>query len=283
MREPESELCTRLPASGPGVYVYCFARDTVADRIETTGIDDADVTALAVEGIAAVYSPVPVGTFSGPSGDANLRNVAWIAPRARRHERVVEEVMRFSPVLPVRFGTVFSSTSALEGTVAANAGPIGLFLARMADLEEWSVKAFLDMPKAEAWLVASQTAVDETTEPGPVSPGLRYIQGRQLRVGARRRLQDLGRQTAGEVERLLAAHAVDICPLRLQDREASWQDRQMVLNCAQLVLKDRVAAWRDHAIEIEARYAERGLSLNICGPWPPYSFCPSLLDGEQSR
>ena len=33
MREPESELCTRLPARGPGVYVYCFARDTVADRI----------------------------------------------------------------------------------------------------------------------------------------------------------------------------------------------------------------------------------------------------------
>ena len=284
MQKTAPDLCAAPPASSPGVYLYCFAHDAVAGRIDAPGIDeDTAVTAVAAEGIAAVVSPVSVESFNGPAGDANLRDVAWVAPRARWHERVVEEVMRLSPVLPVRFGTVFSSTSALERLVAANAGPIRLFLARMADLEEWSVKAFLDVPKAEAWLMASQAAVDETTEPGPASPGLRYIQGRRLRVDARRRLQDLGRRTAGEVERLLAAHAVDVCPLRLQQREASWQDRKMVLNCAQLILKDRAAAWRERAAEVEARYVEQGLSLNVCGPWPPYSFCPSLLDGGQSQ
>jgi len=282
MSKTEPDSCTERPASGQGVYLYCFARCTVAGRIEATGVyDHTEVTSLTVGEVAAVFSRVSMGDFIGPSGDANLRDASWIVPRARQHEQVVEEVMHLSPVLPARFGTVLSSTSILERLAAKNAETIRQFLERMVNLEEWSVKAFLDVPKAEGWLLRSPAALDETAAgQGPVSPGVRYIQGKRLRAHVLRRLEESSRQTAEEVGRALAAHAVDVCPLRPQSKGASGRDGKMILNCALLLLKDRVAELREGASEIEARYADRGLSLNISGPWPPYSFCPAVLDVE---
>jgi len=281
MPETEPNLCAQPPASSHGVYLYCFARPAAAGQIAAPGVDDdTEVAALTVEGVAAVFSPVSLETFSGPSGTANLHDLSWIVPRARRHEQVVEAVMQLSPVLPARFGTVLSSAATLERLTARNAGKIRGFLEQMADREEWSVKAFVDVPKAEAWLLASQAALEAVPERGPVSPGLRYIHVRRFHVHARRQLEEWSRRTAAEVQQSLAAHAVDFCLLRLQSQEAPVKDQKLVLHCALLVLKDRVVEWRERATEIEARYADRGLSLSICGPWPPYSFCPSLLDGE---
>lgn len=267
--------------SSQGVYLYCFARPTVAGRIEAAGVDDhTEVTFLTVGEVAAVFSKVSLEDFTGPAGDANLRDVSWIVPRARQHERVVEEVMHLSPVLPARFGTVLSSTSVLERLVAKNAEKIRQFLERMVNLEEWSVKAFLDLPKAEEWMLTSQAALAEPPGRGPVSPGVAYIQGKRLRAHARRRIEEWCRRTAEEVGRLLAAHAVDVRPLRPQLGGTSAEDSKMILNCALLVSKDRMVELGERASEIEAGYADAGLSLNVSGPWPPYSFCPSVLDVE---
>jgi hypothetical protein len=261
--------------------LYCFAGPTVAGRIEAAGVDEqTEVTALTVGEVAAVFSKVSLEDFIGPVGDANLRDASWIVPRARRHERVVEEVMRLSPVLPARFGTVLSSTSVLEQLVAGSAENIRQFLDRMVNREEWSVKAFLNLPKAEEWMMTSQAALAEPPGRGPVSPGLAYIQGKRLRARAQRQMEEWCHRTVEGVGRSLAARAVDVCPLRTQLRGTSAKDGKMVLNCALLVSKDRVVELHEQASEIEARYADRGLGLNVSGPWPPYSFCPSILDVE---
>jgi hypothetical protein len=277
--EPDS--CAQQPASSQGVYLYCFAHPTVAGQIEAAGIDDrTEVTSLTVGEVAAVFSKVSLEDFIGPSGDANLRDLSWIVPRARQHERVVEAVMNLSPVLPARFGTVLSCRSVLEQLAAGSAEKIRQFLDRMVSREEWSIKAFLDVPKAVGWMLTSQAAPVETPERDHVSPGVGYIQGKRLRTCARRRVDDWSRRTAEEIGRLIAIHAVDVRPLRLQSGGTSGKDGKMILNCALLVSQDRVAELRERASEIEAGYADAGLSLSISGPWPPYSFCPSVLDIE---
>jgi hypothetical protein len=282
MQQTAPDTCAARPASSQGVYLYCFGRGPIAGRLEAPGIDGhADVAFLTVDKLTAVFSQVSLDDFSGPSGDANLRDASWIIPRARRHEQVVEEVMRLSPVLPARFGMVLSSALILDGLVARNAATIRDFLDRMADREEWSVKASLDVPRAEGWLQKSQTAIDGPTGLDSVSPGLRYIQRKQFCTHLRQQLNDWGRRTAEEIRRLLAAQAGDVRALRLQPKEPATNGDQMILNCALLVSRDRVAELHDCAGDIDARYADRGVSLKVSGPWPPYSFCPAVLDLEE--
>lgn len=281
MIRTQSDLCAQRPPNSQGVYLYCFMRPGVVDRIQAAGVDDrTEVASLTVGEVAAVFSPVSLDAFIGPSGNANLHDASWIVSLARRHEHVVEEVMQLSPVLPARFGTVLSSRSILGQLAAKNAGKIRQFLEEMVNREEWSVTAFLDVPKAEGWMLASQAAIDEIPGQDPVSPGVRYIQDKRRRAYARQRLEDWRHHTAGEVGRSLAAHAVDARSLPLQPREASGPGTTMLLNCALLVLKSQVVELCEHASLIEARYANRGLSLNVSGPWPPYSFCPPALNAE---
>ncbi len=105
MPQAESNPCAEQPVTSAGVYLYCFARRTVSGRIQVPGIEEhSAATTLTVGEIAAVFSEVPLDSFNGPGGEAHLRDASWIVPRARRHEQVVEEVMRVSPVLPARFG-----------------------------------------------------------------------------------------------------------------------------------------------------------------------------------
>ena len=56
--------------------------------------------------------------FAGPEAELNLQQLSWVGPRALRHEAVIEEVMASSPVLPARFGTLFSSAEAWPNSPA---------------------------------------------------------------------------------------------------------------------------------------------------------------------
>ena len=63
--------------------------------------------------LAAVWSPVPVEDFCGSEAEERMLDLTWIGPRVIRHQEVVAGVMRHSPVLPARFGTIFSSSANL--------------------------------------------------------------------------------------------------------------------------------------------------------------------------
>lgn len=166
--------------------------------------------------------------------------------------------------------------------MARNAERIEEFLQRVANKAEWSVKAFLELPKTESWMLATQATLDEKREPGPASPGTRYMQDKCLRACVRRQLADWSRRTAAEVGRLLTAYAADV-RLLPQSAGTAEENGKLVFNSALLVWQDCVRALHQRMREIEAQYADRGVSLTVSGPWPPYSFCPPVLDAEHGE
>lgn len=72
--------------------------------------------------VAAVVSHVAQAEFCGPAGEANLQDLAWLAPRACRHQAVLEQAMRQGPVWPARFGTLFFRAGQPRGLPAETGG-----------------------------------------------------------------------------------------------------------------------------------------------------------------
>src|SRR5208282_486821 len=110
-------------------YVYGFTRAGLAPEAAGAAMTQAGGSAGLLSGgidephppffqrrgtVAAVLSRVSPSEFCGPTGEKNLQDLAWLAPRACRHQAVLEQVMRWGPVLPARFGTLFSSMAKLE-------------------------------------------------------------------------------------------------------------------------------------------------------------------------
>lgn len=77
-----------------GRYIYCVTRSQAAANLVATGIDDLPVSAVAVNGLAAIVSPSEVKRY-------RLSRQYTVA-----HETVIETAMALGTVLPVRFGTV---------------------------------------------------------------------------------------------------------------------------------------------------------------------------------
>lgn len=262
---------------GLGVYLYCFARAGGPTNIAARAVDGRNrVDMLQRDGVAAVFSRVTLNDFAGEAGERNLRDPAWLVPRACRHESVIEEVMRTSPVLPVRFGAVFSSAEVLAELLAARREEIARFLDRMSGVEEWAVKGYVEVKKAVAHRLESDPTLAEARSRLPRAQGARYFAEKRLQARAQQVLKSWCHAAADEIQGALRREAVDVCPLKLQPDDRSPADLRMVFNCAYLLRRDRLGAFRSLVRSVEASFADQGLTLAVSGPWPPNSFCPVM-------
>lgn len=263
---------------GQLLYLYCFARAGGHRGVAAPGLLESGVLTLDLDAVSAVFCLVPREEFEGEAAARNLQDLAWVAPRAIRHEAVIEEVMQASPVLPVRFGTVFLSRPALHDALRNHYGRIARFLADFSDKEEWSVKAFVNAATAAGWLVANDTGLGEQRMCSPESPGARYLQQQRLKAEAGRRFREACRQWGGQITKRLGELADDVRPLRLQPGELTNRTEDMLLNSAYLLRSSQVGSFRRSVDETALACADQGVILEASGPWPPYSFCPSIGD-----
>lgn len=256
------------------LYLFCFGKAGRVGAISTpAGQLVGEVFLHAFDKVVAALGRVSVEDFSGPEAEQNMRDLSWLGPRALEHEAVIDAVMRVSPVLPARFGTLFSSLQALERFVAANGTAITNFLEDLDNKEEWAVKGRLDRAKASAWLLAKLLNHQEKAQ--SASPGVRYLHERRLRANLDRELSQWLAETCREVAE------------EASRRAAAWKERQVlpalmpdeqeaVLNLAFLVERDSLSDFRACVEQASLAHGDQGLELELSGPWPPYSFCPAL-------
>jgi hypothetical protein len=277
--------------SHDALYVYGFTKAAlVAEAAGTAATETGDSPGLFGGGleephppffrrsgnVAAVLSQVEQTEFCGSTGEKNLRDLAWLAPRVCRHEAVLEEVMRFGAVLPARFGTLFSSTASLEDFMRQHGAVMGRFLERVRGRQEWAVKGFFDQARAETqWLARRHSGPPSLSI---ISPGLAYLQEQNLRLQARDALDDQLARACGHLLHELNPLASKIVPRRIRARETPDATREMVLHWALLLPSAAVAGFRGRIEHANAEQNPDGLCFEVSGPWPPYSFCPVLED-----
>lgn len=264
-------------AANEATYLYCFARSGAVGGLKSPGVDGrSGVAAICTANISAICSQAPLEEFhSDPVWDREP-DPQWLLPRARRHEAVIEEVMARSPVLPVRFGALFSSPFAVQALMARQASQIDRFLEYAAEKQEWAVKGYLSAKTAKAWLLEARPSWALHRRALAASPGKRYFQEKQLDAAAQREIEQWGRRASAEV--LDALHGIDFeaKSLKPQPSQLSGKADEMAMNLAFLVTSDRVEEFRAQVDSIASRYARRGLRLECTGPWPPFSFCPAF-------
>ncbi len=226
--------------------------------------------------VAAVLSRVSPSEFCGPTGEKNLQDLAWLAPRAWRHQVVLEQVMRLGAVLPAPFATLFSSAASLDAFMRRHGAAMDRFLERVGGQEEWSVQGFLDQARAEAqWLARPRSG--EPCLSGSL-PGVAYLQKQNRRIQAREELDDRLAGACGDLLRDLNPLVSEIVPRRILARQPPDPAREMVLHWALLLPSAAVPDFRGRIERANAEQNPGGLAFAVSGPWPPYSFCPLLED-----
>jgi hypothetical protein len=194
-----------MSGSHTAYYLYCLGPSERLLPITAAGVEEGSGVFLRSCGdIGAVLSEVSLKEFCGEAADARLQDLTWLGPRVCRHETVVEEVMRHSPVLPARFATLYTSVDSLKEFVLQHRTPIAEFFSEIGDRQEWAVKGLLLRAQArEALRSASRWA---ETAPPSASPGVRYFQEKRIETGLHKQLnlwlKEASERAAAELQAL---------------------------------------------------------------------------------
>jgi len=216
------------------LYVYAIADSfSVATK---TGLQGARLRAIDCGRVRAVVSEHRVA----PEPDEEL---LWA------HERILEELMQGSTILPMRFGSTVPGVEALEAALEGREKEFVASLQRVRGAVELSVRAQLPT-LAEPSDVALQPTLERS------GPGTAYLIGRA-------RQQRQGEEVAELVHGPLAG---------LARRSVSKLGRgdPWVLKAAYLVDEEAVAVFADRVGRLSDSLEE--LRVSCTGPWPAYSF-----------
>jgi hypothetical protein len=259
-----------------GIYLFCLTPAVPRPEIAGTGIDGERPLFIEVIGeVAAVLAEVNIEDFSGPEAQEKMEDLKWVAPRALRHEEVVLSAMEQGPVLPVRFGTVFSSLAAAAEPLRQRQDVLMKFFQDTIDKKEWTLKGYVDRPQARARMTAARLAAEKEQLAG-LSPGKRYFLEQKIKGAVDKDvaawLKEMGRDILSVAKKM----SVGFSECRLQSQEVTGRDEEMFFHGALLVPDGSVAALEGEMDAWNTRQESQGLQIELSGPWPPYHFAPVL-------
>ncbi len=241
------------------------------------GLEEGQVSeAIAIEGFDALVVRVPASMFSGPDAEKRTEDVTWLKPRAEKHEAILRDASERSTVMPVGFGGVFSSEHALQLALRAHAGDIHAYLEENADCDEWSLKASVVRQDA---LDRARTELSGLRTAEQTSEGADYLQRRKLDHDALIHVEDRVLELLDELIEHLGDTVLDYAERKIV--ETGEEDgRWMLANIALLIERDALEAFNTALDKHSDALDAFGVTLELSGPWPPYTFCPRLGDDE---
>ncbi|MBF8275395.1 MAG: Cell division cycle protein 48 [Candidatus Brocadiaceae bacterium] len=214
--------------------------------------------------------------------EKNMTDVAWLAPLAKRHEEVIAFVMThnptdrcgITPVVPLRFCTIYKNQEALFQAVAPHKEKILSFVEYTSDKAEWAVKIFCDR---KTFMDGHDKKISGAThEPASLLPGENYLLAKKMRRIREETFTVDIQAILSDIHCAVTPH-VD-CHRFLRCTEKNVHDRpfDMVMNTAFLVEQQTLPVFQGVVDTLAEKYKADGFVFELLVPWPPYNFCPEL-------
>lgn len=272
--------------AGCAIYLYCLAGPECLPVIRQQaeqgqpGVDRRYPLSYlnSDDGIVAIVSVVEPAEFI----EKNLQDLDWLAPRACRHEAVIDAIISSAPVLPVKFGAIFRSLDRLMQFLISERSYILALLEQLAGKSEWCVKGYLREDMAQRRIVANDEALQLMRASLPESPGLRYVREKQIAALLQEKLQKWVDDSVRDCIDLLCACTIDSAELRLLRLAVTAKAGRMILNRAFLIDEQDLPRFRNTLLALKSRYDADGLTLELDGPRAAYHFCPALHGDRRS-
>ena len=252
------------------LYVYCITKEPPRLTNLTDLVDSIDF--LQFGNLYVTISYVDKDDFTQEILKKNLQNLEWVSKYVIIHEKVIETVMKDTPVIPSQFATVFIDKKNLEGFMEKHAGHLEEKLIYLEGKEEWGVKIYCDVEILRNVSNVSDRILLLEQEITLSSVGKAYL----LKKKKTKILQELVDETISTYRTLfrdnLAGHSFDTKINELSKESLKERNDEMILNAAFLVGQSDVGNFITEVEILKKDYNSKGFNFECVGPWPPYNF-----------
>jgi hypothetical protein len=255
-------------------YAFGIVSATVSNLpTELEGVAAGHTVRLVPSGqLSAIVCSAPRAEFEKDAFEQNLQDRDWLAPRARLHNKVLREVNEVTTVVPLRFGTTLQSDDDLRGWMERHEAELRDALQRLEGREEWGVRLYRRYDKLIEHLRHKPNTHAAGAGASGQSPGKSYLQEKQRQDASREEAEKVSKATARRCRDELAGAAEQTTMLRLDSETPAQDQPQLILNTSHLVAQSQQKQFHALAESLAEEVEARGFSLEVTGPWPPFSF-----------
>lgn len=252
--------------------------DPLAEVIDSNMVallEQFGIEKLEVGPVWAWFKRIERADFEGPAGEKNLADIHWLTPRVIAHEKVVDQLSLQSSFYPARFGTLFSNEPRLIAFVEQFSDRLLSFFQRVTGKKEWGLKFFGNHAQAAMILAEREGIVQQGVPVG----GAKYLKLKQLQRESSKAKSDFFTANLHEAIHSLGSQFSDLIarPIHATTQEAA--QGELLSNIAVLVSDDEpnsIVLWAERWNNTKP--LSSGIQVELTGPWPAYSFCPSLTN-----
>jgi hypothetical protein len=256
-----------------GRYLFGVSDDLdPGDLPEQPGLDGRPLRVVGHAGLLAVICDVPLDEYGEQGLREHLEDLVWLEKVARTHDAVVRAVAARATVAPLRLVTVCLDDDRVAERLRAWEEPLREALGRVRGCREWSLKVYVPTGPDPESVAAEPSTV-------AAGSGRAYLERKRERARQRNLTERQLAETAEALHIALAARSRASRRLAAQDPQLSGRAEPMILNGAYLVAEADEAAFGALVDELRDRYAD--VSLEVAGPWAPYSF--AVLESADDR
>jgi len=261
-----------MAENGQLVYLYCVA-DSKPTIKQVEDLEN-NLHYICHNGLYAVVSKVEQREFGEEGLKKNMADFEWVKTKASMHEKIIDQVMANTDVIPFKFGTLFSTDESLKAMLEQYGQEFKAILRKLAHKQEWGFKIYCNPEKLKAGFLSNQEEILEIeNEVKTSSVGKGYFLKKKKDQVLERMLNDKINECGQESFELLKELSFEACINRLLPKEVTEREDDMVLNSAFLVDRDEVGDFKNMVDTLKMHYEGKGLLIDCTGPWPPYNFC----------
>ena len=261
-------------SSNNGNYIYLYCITAEQPLLKNILNNNEKVYFIPSTGLYALVCDVPESEFSEENLERNLNDLDWLKRHVEKHERVIEEIMKNTSVIPLKFATVFLCRQNLEAFIEKYAGELNEKLEHVKNKEEWGVKSYCNNEKLKRKRAAEDTAVVKIEkEINSSSSGKAYLLNKK-KIKLIENIADNDIDSKTELFRTRLEKLSSLVKVNepLQGILVGRTGR-MVLNTAFLVDKSNVPEFIEEVENLKEEFEDKGFAFEYTGPWPPYNFC----------
>lgn len=263
MTEPQTGSVT---GAGTGRYLFAIVRGLEEPGLAgVAGMRGARLEVVRHRDLEAVVCNVDLAEFGEAALARNLEDLAWLEEVARAHNDVVFAAATRGTVAPMRLVTIYADDESVRARMEELHDALTTALDRVEGRREWSVKVFTQPAGQEGPTEEASATVGS----GP-GAGAAYLRRKRDQATRRQASREGAEALAAEVHGQLADRAVAARRLPPQDPRLTGRKETMLLNGAYLVQTEDGERFRISADRLGTVHPE--LSVEVEGPWPPYSF-----------
>ncbi|MCC6511088.1 MAG: GvpL/GvpF family gas vesicle protein [Pirellulaceae bacterium] len=242
-----------------GFYVYSFLRNRdsgAVQQAQLTGIDDASVTVISHNELAAAVSPIQVKKIR-----PQRKNLA-------AHQEIVTTLAKKWSMLPVSFGLIADDGQQITRILGSNHDILCEQLDRVADHVEMAVTLRWTVPGVIPYFVSRYpelSAARDLIAAGQASREDQIEMGRQL-----------DQRLTGEREKYTQQFVDALSAVCKEIDVQAVREEAEVMRLACLIRREDEAQF-NQAVHRAAELFSDDFAINFSGPWPPYSFVKMTL------